>query len=59
MAHGAPTPHNQPPVPPAPPDAHNPALVDAEKTFRITVISAILFCLAAVFIIMRTRMGGL
>jgi hypothetical protein len=59
MAHGAPTPNTQPAVPPPPPDAQNPALVDAEKTFRITIISAILFCLAAVYIIMRTRMGGL
>ena len=28
-----------------------------EKTFKITVIGAILFGLAALFIIMRTRMG--
>ena len=57
MAH-APTPHKaQPPVPPPPPDAENPALIDAEKTFRITLISAVLFVAAAVLIILRTRMG--
>lgn len=58
MAH-APTPHEPlAPVPPeAPPDAENPAIIDAEKTFRITLISAVLFVAAAVFIIMRTRMG--
>lgn len=57
MAH-APTPHkSQPPVPPLPPDAENPALIDAEKTFRIAMISAVLFVAAAVLIIMRTRMG--
>jgi hypothetical protein len=47
--------HADAPLPP--PDAENPALIDAEKTFKITVISAILFCLAAAFIILRTRMG--
>lgn len=57
MAH-APTPHeSQPPVPPPPPDAENPAIIDAQKTYRITLISAVLFVAAAVFIIMRTRMG--
>ena len=57
MAH-APTPHKaQPPVPPPPPDAENPALIDAEKTFRITLISAVLFVAAALLIILRTRMG--
>ncbi|MGB1655864.1 MAG: hypothetical protein ACPHO4_00855 [Longimicrobiales bacterium] len=39
------------------PDSENEALIDAEKTFKITVIGAILFGLAALFIIMRTRMG--
>jgi hypothetical protein len=58
MAHSA-APNQQPPVPPPPPDADNPALIDAEKTFKITIISAVLFCLAAAFIILRTRMGGL
>jgi hypothetical protein len=38
-------------------DAENPAIIDAEKTFKITLISALLFCLAASFIILRTRMG--
>ncbi len=44
-------------VPAPPPDAENPALIDAEKTFNVTVISAVLFVLAAAFIILRTRMG--
>jgi hypothetical protein len=44
-------------VPAVPADSENEALIDAEKTFKITVISAILFGLAALFIIMRTRMG--
>lgn len=44
-------------VPEAPSDSENEALLDAEKTFKITVIGAILFGLAALFIIMRTRMG--
>ncbi len=44
-------------VPATVPDSENEALVDAEKTFKITVIGAILFGLAALFIIMRTRMG--
>ena len=39
------------------PDSENEALLDAEKTFKITVIGFILFTLAALFIIMRTRMG--
>lgn len=57
MAH-APTPHtSQPPVPPPPPDAENPAIIDAEKTFKITLISAVLFVSAALLIILRTRMG--
>jgi hypothetical protein len=57
MAH-APTPHkSQPPVPPPPPDSENQAIIDAEKTFKITLISAALFVAAAVLIIMRTRMG--
>jgi len=42
---------------PATPDSENEALMDAEKTFKITVIGAILFGLAALFIILRTRMG--
>jgi hypothetical protein len=44
-------------VPAPPPDSENPALIDAEKTFKITAISAVLFVLAAAFIILRTRMG--
>ncbi len=57
MAH-APMPNkSQPPVQPPPPDAENPALIDAEKTYKVTLISAALFVAAAVLIIMRTRMG--
>ena len=44
-------------VPAPPADAENEALLDAEKTFRITVIGAVLFCLAALLIIVATRMG--
>ena len=44
-------------VPATPPDAENEALLDASKTFKITAIGAVLFCLAALFIIMSTRMG--
>jgi hypothetical protein len=44
------------PVPPsAPPDAQNEAILDAHKTFTITLISAVLFCLAAAVIILVTR----
>ncbi|MDA0327719.1 MAG: hypothetical protein O2958_01710 [Gemmatimonadetes bacterium] len=46
-----------PGVPAPPPDAENEALIDAEKTFKITVIGAVLFGLASLFIILRTRMG--
>ena len=56
MAHATPQ-KSRPPVPALPPDAENPALIDGEKTFRIAMISAVLFVAAAVFIIMRTRMG--
>ena len=57
MAHPTVPSSRQPDVPPPPADAENPAIIDAEKTFKIAVISAILFCLAASFIILRTRMG--
>ena len=59
MAHAA-TPKDPHPIPPepAPTDAENQAIVDAAKTFKWTVIGAALFVLAAVFLIMRTRMGG-
>ena len=50
--------HPHPPVPAPPSDAENQAIMDAAKTFRWTVIGAVLFVLAAVFLIMRTRMGG-
>ena len=44
------------PVPPPPPaDNANEALIDAEKTFKVTLISAALFCLAAAVIILVTR----
>jgi hypothetical protein len=57
MAHSPAPQHAQPPVPPAPPDAENPAILDAEKTFKIAMMSAVLFVLAAVLIVLRTRMG--
>lgn len=44
-------------VPAKPADEENEALIDARTTFLITVGGAILFCLAAAFIIMSTRMG--
>ena len=44
-------------VPALPPDSENEALIDAEKTFKITAMGVILFGLTALFIIMRTRMG--
>ena len=56
MAHSA-SPTQQAPVPPPPGDAENPAIIDAEKTFKIIIVSAVLFCLAALTIIMSTRMG--
>jgi hypothetical protein len=57
MAH-APTSHqSQSPVPPPPPDGENEALIDARKTYVILLLSAVGFVGAAVFIIMRTRMG--
>ena len=44
------------PVPPdAPPDPENEAIIDALKTFRITLISAVLFVAAAATIILVTR----
>jgi hypothetical protein len=41
----------------APADAENPALIDAEKLFKIILMSAVLFVLAALFVILRTRLG--
>jgi hypothetical protein len=57
MAESAVSPTEQPPVPAPPADAENPAIIDAEKTFRIILMSAVLFCVAALVIIMSTRMG--
>ena len=57
MAHPAPS-KPYPPVPPPPSDAENQAIVDAAKTFKWILIGAVLFVLAAVFLIMQTRMGG-
>lgn len=57
MAHSPSGSTKHPDVPPPPSDSENPAIIDAEKTFKVTVISALLFCLAAAFIILRTRMG--
>jgi hypothetical protein len=58
MAHAA-TPDTRPiPPEPAPPtDGENPAISDAFKTFKWTLIGAALFIAAAVFFIMRTRLG--
>ena len=44
-------------VPAPPPDDENEALIDAGLTFKVTVISAVLFVAAAAFIILSTRMG--
>ena len=44
-----------PTPPPPPPDDENEAIIDAVKTYRITLISAALFCLAAAVIILVTR----
>lgn len=57
MAHAA-APKDRPiPPEPAPSDAENQAIADAAKTFKWTVIGAALFILAAVFLILQTRMG--
>lgn len=39
-------------------DEDSEAIMDASKTFLITAVGAVLFCLAALFIIMSTRMGS-
>ena len=60
MAHAA-TPKDPHPIPPEPApttDPENQAIADAAKTFKWTLIGAVLFVLSAVFLIMRTRMGG-
>ncbi len=58
MAHSAtPKDHPIPPEPAPVSDAENQAIVDAAKTFKWTVIGAALFILAAVFLILQTRMG--
>ena len=44
-------------VPAPPPDHENPALIDARKTFVVSVASAIVFIASALIIILRTRMG--
>ena len=46
-----------PGAPSMPSDAEDEALIDAQKTYRITVFGAILFGLASLFIILSTRMG--
>jgi hypothetical protein len=58
MAHAQP-PEDRPipPEPATPPDAENPAIIDAAKTFKWTVIGAVFFVASAVFLILRTRMG--
>ncbi len=50
-------PTNQPAPPPPPPDEENPAIIDAYKTFKITIIGAVLFCASALVIIFMTRSG--
>ena len=42
---------SKPSVPPMPTDSENEALIDAQKTFVITVIGSVLFCAAALAII--------
>jgi hypothetical protein len=44
-----------PTPPPPPPDGENEAIIDAQKTFKITMISAVLVCMAADTIILVTR----
>jgi len=44
-------------VPAPPADDENEALIDARKTFVITVGGAVLFVLAALVVILTTRMG--
>lgn len=46
-----------PPPPPPPPDDENPALIDAFKTFRWTVVGALGFGASALLIILSTRCG--
>jgi hypothetical protein len=46
-----------PGVPTPPPDEENEALIDAAQAYKITIISAVLFVLASLLIILRTRMG--
>jgi len=57
MAHPATPQTSQPPVPAPPPDAENPAIIDAWKTFKWILIGAVFFVGSAVFLILRTRMG--
>ena len=53
MAHSeAPATNDQPAPPPAPADEHNPAIIDARKTFVITMISSVLFVGAIVVFIL-------
>ena len=44
-------------VPAPPPDEENEALIDAEKTFKITVLGSILFGLAALLALGREWRG--
>ena len=58
MAHAAPQDNRPIPPEPAPPsDGENPAIIDAQKTFRWILIGAVFFVGSAVFLILRTRMG--
>ena len=44
-----------PTPPPPPPDNENEAIIDALKTYKITLISAVLFVAASLVIILVTR----
>lgn len=57
MAENVVTQTEEPGVPTAPPDSENEAIIDASTTFKITAVSAVLFGLAALYIILSTRMG--
>lgn len=57
MTDNAVTPSTPDEVPAPPPDAENPALIDALTTFKITVVTAIVFVVAAAAIILSTRLG--
>ncbi len=57
MADNVVTETKEPEVPTAPPDSENEAIIDAGTTFKITAAAAVLFGLAALYIILSTRIG--